>query len=188
MLEGEGSRFICANGNFCSRCSVHCCAGHGVSLGSYEYLVYEKVFVAVAAEFGLQPVTSYALAEEGFQPQYHDHRQLHDLLEQVSCSQLAACCRESLTIFTGWHCQLFCAFAFSCLHFARQGSSCATVDCQCIMIVRACQSMFMQSDADCVLNAYPFVFAEQGVSTLCMSMQAPGNLFVQGNPMPKAIQ
>ena len=73
-------------------------AGHGVSLGSYEYLVYEKVFVAVAAEFGLQPVTSYATQTEGFQPQYHDQRPLHDLLEQVSCCQLAAYCCESLSI------------------------------------------------------------------------------------------
>lgn len=72
--------------------------GHGVSLGSYEYLVYEKVFVAVAAEFGLRPVTSYATEPEGFEAQYHDHRPLHDLLEQVSCCQLAACCCESLTI------------------------------------------------------------------------------------------
>ena len=67
-------------------------AGHGVSLGSYEYLVYEKVFVAVAAEFGLVPVTSYATETESFQSQYHDHRPLHNLLEQVSCYQLAACC------------------------------------------------------------------------------------------------
>lgn len=71
-------------------------AGHGVSLGSYEYLVYEKVFVAVAAEFGLRPVTSYAAEAEGFTSQYHDHRPLHDLLEQVSCCHLAACCCESL--------------------------------------------------------------------------------------------
>ncbi|KAL3148006.1 hypothetical protein ABBQ38_014301 [Trebouxia sp. C0009 RCD-2024] len=64
---------------------IHLCvvsAGHGVSLGSYEYLVYEKVFVAVAAEFGLQPVTSYAADTEGFQAQYHDQRPLHDLLQQ----------------------------------------------------------------------------------------------------------
>ena len=70
--------------------------GHGVSLGSYEYLVYEKVFVAVAAEFGLQPVTDYASDRgETFKAQYHEHRPLHDLLEQVSCNQLAACCCES---------------------------------------------------------------------------------------------
>ena len=65
-------------------------AGHGVSLGSYEYLVYEKVFVAVAAEFGLQPVTDYVSDAEGFQKQYHEHRPLQDLLEQVSCPKLAA--------------------------------------------------------------------------------------------------
>lgn len=82
---------------------IHLCvvsAGHGVSLGSYEYLVYEKVFVAVAAEFGLQPVTSYAADTEGFQAQYHDQRPLHDLLQQVSCCQLAAYCCESLPIRT----------------------------------------------------------------------------------------
>lgn len=56
--------------------------GHGVSLGSYEYLVYEKVFVAVAAEFGLQPVTDYVSDAEGFQKRYHEHRPLQDLLEQ----------------------------------------------------------------------------------------------------------
>ena len=65
-------------------------AGHGVSLGSYEYLVYEKVFVAVAAEFGLQPVTDYVSDAEGFRKRYHEHRPLQDLLEQVSCPQLAA--------------------------------------------------------------------------------------------------
>ena len=80
-----------------SRQPKRCCAGHGVSLGSYEYLVYEKVFVAVAAEFGLQPVTDYAPeGGQGFRAQYHEHRPLHDLLEQVSCSQLAICCCESL--------------------------------------------------------------------------------------------
>lgn len=78
--------------------------GHGVSLGSYEYLVYEKVFVAVAAEFGLQPVTNYATDAEGFQPQYHDQQPLHDLLEQVSCCQLAACCCGSLPhCHSTWH-------------------------------------------------------------------------------------
>lgn len=84
--------------------NIHLCvvlAGHGVSLGSYEYLVYEKVFVAVAAEFGLQPVTSYASDTEGFQLQYHDQRPLHDLLQQVSCCQLAAYCCESLPIRNG---------------------------------------------------------------------------------------
>lgn len=65
-------------------------AGHGVSLGSYEYLVYEKVFVAVAAEFGLQPVTDYVSDGKGFQKRYHEHRPLQDLLEQVSCCQLVA--------------------------------------------------------------------------------------------------
>lgn len=59
--------------------------GHGVSLGSYEYLVYEKVFVAVAAEFGLQPITDYASeSTEEFEAQYHEHRPLSDLLEQDS--------------------------------------------------------------------------------------------------------
>jgi len=52
--------------------------------------VYEKVFVAVAAEFGLQPVTDYVSDAEGFQKRYHEHRPLQDLLEQVSCPQLAA--------------------------------------------------------------------------------------------------
>ena len=46
--------------------------------------------MAVASEFGLQPVTDYVLDEVGFQQQYHEHRQLHDLLEQVSHCQLAA--------------------------------------------------------------------------------------------------
>lgn len=69
-----------------------CPAGHGVSLGSYEYLVYEKVFVAVAAEFGLQPITDYASRSGGpFQAQYHEHRPLSDLLEQVHCSCVAYC-------------------------------------------------------------------------------------------------
>lgn len=72
-------------------------AGHGVSLGSYEYLVYEKVFVAVAAEFGLQPVTDYASENDAdFQAQYHEHRQLGDLLEQVGSAFIrlpaVACC------------------------------------------------------------------------------------------------
>ena len=72
-------------------------AGHGVSLGSYEYLVYEKVFVAVAAEFGLQPVTDYASENDAdFQAQYHEHRQLGDLLEQVGSAlrfhSIAGCC------------------------------------------------------------------------------------------------
>ena len=58
-------------------------AGHGVSLGSYEYLVYEKVFVAVAAEFGLHPVTDYVAEDTTMEYKYHEHRQLYDLLEQV---------------------------------------------------------------------------------------------------------
>lgn len=70
--------------------------GHGVSLGSYEYLVYEKVFVAVAAEFGLQPVTDYASeSAAGFRSQYHEHRPLSDLLEQVSCA--VGTCAVALT-------------------------------------------------------------------------------------------
>ncbi len=82
-----------------SNASTNCsllAAGHGVSLGSYEYLVYEKVFVAVAAEFGLQPVTDYVSDMDGFQKYFHEHRPLQDLLEQVSCHRLAACCCELL--------------------------------------------------------------------------------------------
>ena len=77
-----------------------CISGHGVSLGSYEYLVYEKVFVAVAAEFGLKPVTNYTTDSKGFVRHYHEHRPLQDLLEQVSCHQLLACCCESLLATT----------------------------------------------------------------------------------------
>lgn len=50
--------------------------GHeGFTEGSHEYLVFEKVLLAVAAKYGLHPVTDYddPSLDQCFDPVSHSH-------------------------------------------------------------------------------------------------------------------